>query len=255
MDDKLMNELLNQASQLAQKKCFLLIGGVVFVIVALIALLFELRKGKLLKKYHLIASRKNILGADAAMQMLKSLGFDNIKVRFKSSKESDKYDSKAKTVYLSEKVHNGASLASLYTAARQVNNVLLHANNPKLSRMLDMYYKIAFINWFVFCVAVMPNVIVGVTSIAIAWVLFAVILVCGIAAASIMTMKTVAEIKSSKNCVKLLMNEQFIYDDETEIVKRIIHEEKISDVIEMIFGIIINLIYPICVYVFLMVIL
>lgn len=244
-----MSDFLNLVSENKDLQIYLIFFALL-VLVILLMVFFSLKDRKLFKKYYQMASHKNILGADAAMQMLKSLGFDNIKVRFKTGENTDKYDSKAATVYLSEKVHNGSSVASLYMAAREVNNVLFHAHHPKMSWMVNMNDKIyAVVAVFSLSAVTMVNgmadIISDYPSSMIAWILFAVASAWCIAIAASLAVKKVMESKLSENSVKLLMDEKLIYDDEAKIAKKIIHEVKISNIVELIANAILYLLCPI----------
>ena len=78
-------------------------------------------------RYSRIRSQQGWSGAQAARRILDSAGISNVSIKETSGRLSDHYDPRNRTLYLSEKVFEGDSLASLGVAAHEAGHALQHA--------------------------------------------------------------------------------------------------------------------------------
>jgi len=78
-------------------------------------------------RYSRIRSQQGWSGAQAARQILDSAGISSVSIKETSGRLSDHYDPRNRTLYLSEKVFEGDSLASLGVAAHEAGHALQHA--------------------------------------------------------------------------------------------------------------------------------
>lgn len=81
------------------------------------------------QKYSQIPVRSGVSGAEAARQMLRAGGINDVTIERAQGFLSDHYDPKTKTVRLSPAVHDGRSLAALGVACHEVGHAYQHARN------------------------------------------------------------------------------------------------------------------------------
>jgi len=78
-------------------------------------------------RYSRVRSQQGWSGAQAARQILDSAGISSVSIKETSGRLSDHYDPRNRTLYLSEKVFEGDSLASLGVAAHEAGHAMQHA--------------------------------------------------------------------------------------------------------------------------------
>jgi len=78
-------------------------------------------------KYSKIRNSRNLTGAQAAEQILRSYGVSNVRVERVSGKLTDHFDPKAMAVRLSDKVHDSTSIAAVGIAAHEAGHAIQHA--------------------------------------------------------------------------------------------------------------------------------
>lgn len=78
------------------------------------------------KKYSKQYSSRRIIGADAALQILKANGIYDVGVCEISGTLTDHYDSKRKMVCLSSDVYYGSSVAAIGIASHEIGHVIQH---------------------------------------------------------------------------------------------------------------------------------
>jgi Zn-dependent membrane protease YugP len=77
-------------------------------------------------RYSRVFSAKRVTGAEAARELLKQNGVDNVSVGVVQGTLSDHYDPRKKTLNLSQDVYHGTSLAALAIAAHETGHALQH---------------------------------------------------------------------------------------------------------------------------------
>jgi Zn-dependent membrane protease YugP len=81
------------------------------------------------RKYAKVAPSSGLTGAQAAYQMLRREGLDNIAVERVQGFLSDHYDPRARVLRLSPDVHDGRSLSAVGVACHEAGHALQHAQN------------------------------------------------------------------------------------------------------------------------------
>lgn len=80
-------------------------------------------------KYSRVGSSKRMTGEQAARELLKGAGIDDVEVVSTRGMLSDHYNPKTKTLALSEGVYNKNSVAAIGIAAHEAGHAIQHAQN------------------------------------------------------------------------------------------------------------------------------
>ncbi|MFT5128032.1 MAG: Zn-dependent membrane protease YugP [Rhodothermales bacterium] len=80
------------------------------------------------KKYSRVASTKGYTGAQAAAEMLRSLGIADCKIERVGGFLSDHYDPRTRTLRLSPGVHDSPSLAAIGVACHEAGHAIQHSH-------------------------------------------------------------------------------------------------------------------------------
>lgn len=104
-------------------------GGGYFILFLLMIVAFFANMGvkNTFNKYHKIRNARNLTGAQAAEQILKSNGIYDVRVERVGGYLSDHYDPRAKVIRLSEPVYDNPSVASVSVACHEAGHALQHA--------------------------------------------------------------------------------------------------------------------------------
>lgn len=104
-------------------------GGSYFLLFLLMIVAFFANMGvkNTFNKYHKIRNARNLTGAQAAEQILKSNGIYDVRVERVGGYLSDHYDPRAKVIRLSEPVYDNPSVASVSVACHEAGHALQHA--------------------------------------------------------------------------------------------------------------------------------
>lgn len=78
-------------------------------------------------KYSKIASMRGITGAQAANEILRFYGINNVAIEHVSGKLTDHYDPKANLIRLSDKVYNSTSVAAIGVACHEAGHAAQYA--------------------------------------------------------------------------------------------------------------------------------
>ncbi len=73
-------------------------------------------------RFSKIANRRNITGAQAAFELLRSQGITNVRIEQTAGNLTDHYDPKANTIRLSEGVYNSTSIAAVGIACHEAGH-------------------------------------------------------------------------------------------------------------------------------------
>ena len=82
-------------------------------------------------KYSKLRSGRNITGAQAAAELLRSAGIDDVRIVVTKGMLSDHYNPVNKTLALSPSVHDSPSVAAVGIAAHEAGHAILHAESYK----------------------------------------------------------------------------------------------------------------------------
>lgn len=78
-------------------------------------------------KYSKIASMRGLTGAQAANEILRFYGINNVAIEHVSGKLTDHYDPKANVIRLSDKVYNSTSVAAIGVACHEAGHAAQYA--------------------------------------------------------------------------------------------------------------------------------
>ena len=102
----------------------LLLPGIAF----LFALFAQARVKSAFSRFASVATRSGLSGAEVAELLLRSRGITDVTVESTSGFLSDHYDPRARTLRLSEEVHDGRSVSAIGVAAHETGHALQHAD-------------------------------------------------------------------------------------------------------------------------------
>lgn len=105
----------------------------VFLLFALPGLLLSLYASALTRsrfnRYEKVAASSGLTGAQAAYQMLRREGLNDVAIERGRGFLSDHYDPRTRVLRLSPRVHDGRSLSSIGVACHEAGHALQHARN------------------------------------------------------------------------------------------------------------------------------
>lgn len=81
------------------------------------------------KKYSRVGSRRGATGAQAARELLRRNGLNNVRVEQVNGFLSDHYDPRSRTLRLSSSVYGSQSLSAIGVACHEAGHALQHAQN------------------------------------------------------------------------------------------------------------------------------
>ena len=114
-----------------------LLLGIIVLPGIILGIVVEARFKSACAKYNKVFAMQNITGHEMAEEVLKAYGIDNVKVvKLEKDKEyGDYYDSKHKTLALSEGVYNSSSITALGVAAHEVGHAIQDKEKYGLLRL------------------------------------------------------------------------------------------------------------------------
>ncbi len=80
-------------------------------------------------KYSKVMSSRGLTGANAALQVLRFYGINDVQIERVSGKLSDHYDPKARVIRLSDAVFSSTSVAAIGVACHEAGHAAQHAQN------------------------------------------------------------------------------------------------------------------------------
>ncbi len=105
---------------------------VVFVITMALSLIAQWWIKSAFAKYSRLPNTRNMTGAEAAAEMLRAEGINDVQIRrFEGGLLSDHFDPRTKTINLSPEVYELRSLASVGVACHEAGHALQHARGYK----------------------------------------------------------------------------------------------------------------------------
>ncbi len=123
---------------------FLDTGFIIFVIPALIFVMFAQNRVKsAYQKYVRMPSKSGFTGAQVARAILDKSGLSDVSIERSQGEMTDHYDPRKKVVRLSQKVHDGSSIASLGIAAHETGHAIQHANGYIALSLRNMVFPAA----------------------------------------------------------------------------------------------------------------
>lgn len=95
----------------------------------LLAMLAQMRVSSSFKKYSKDRTRRGITGAEAARQILRSAGINDVKIERAQGHLSDHFDPRANVIRLSESVHDKQTIAAIGVAAHEAGHAIQYATH------------------------------------------------------------------------------------------------------------------------------
>ncbi len=94
-------------------------------------------------KYKLVRNKSEISGSEAAQMILEQNGVEGVTIERIKGNLTDKYDSKSKTLYLSDTVYNVRSIGAVAVAAHECGHALQHEFGYEPLRFRAMLFPYA----------------------------------------------------------------------------------------------------------------
>ena len=96
------------------------------IIMAIVCMIASYRVSSVYKKYNKVRSMSGMTGAQAAMEILRRNGINDVAVMHVAGDLTDHYDPKSRTVNLSDATYGSNSVAAVAVAAHECGHVLQH---------------------------------------------------------------------------------------------------------------------------------
>ena len=109
-------------------------------------------------KYSKIGTMRGMTGAQAAEYILRQNGIYDVSINQISGHLSDNFNSRTKTISLSESVYNSTSIAAIGVAAHEAGHAVQHAVNYKPIRIREMVIPVTQIGSWLY----LPILLIGV---------------------------------------------------------------------------------------------
>lgn len=114
----------------------------------LLAFIVQIKMKITYSKYSRVMNMKGISGADAARNILDSMGLRHVRIQRVSGELTDHFDPRTNTLRLSEKNYSGHSVAAVGVAAHEAGHAIQHAEKYAPVKMrIAMLPAIKFSSW------------------------------------------------------------------------------------------------------------
>lgn len=174
-------------------------------------------------KYNIIKNRRGLTGAEVARRILNANGLHHITIEHISGNLTDHFDPKAGVIRLSDSVYNNTSVAAIGVAAHEAGHACQHATG-----YLPIKVRAAIIPITNFGSKLsMPIFIIGLLLGSLGYIdgmvadvlmMSGILLFSLVALFQLVTLPT--EFNASSRAIKILAQEQILYDDELVAAKR-----------------------------------
>ncbi len=99
---------------------------ILMIVMAVICMISSFRVKSVYKKYAKVLAGCGITGAQAALEILRRNGIDDVIVQYTGGDLTDNFDPRNRAVNLSESTYNSTSVAAISVAAHECGHVLQH---------------------------------------------------------------------------------------------------------------------------------
>ena len=96
------------------------------IVMAVICMISSFRVKSVYKKYAKVLAGCGLTGAQAALEILRRNGIDDVIVQYIGGDLTDNFDPRSRAVNLSEATYNSASVAAISVAAHECGHVMQH---------------------------------------------------------------------------------------------------------------------------------
>lgn len=191
-------------------------------------------------KWKNVASQKGKTASMVAREILDSNGLTNISIEHTSGQLTDFYDPKNEKIALSDEVYNGTSIAAIGIACHEVGHALQDAAGYGPAKIRQIIAPIITFGsralWPLVILGFMFNIfgsvdgIVGTIFIAAGLGFYGLSLLF-----SLITLPT--EFDASKRALKILSEEQYLYEDELKGAKQVLSSAALTYVADLVISI------------------
>ena len=99
---------------------------ILMIVMAVICMISSFRVKSVYKKYSKVLAGCGLTGAQAALEILRRNGIDDVVVQYIGGDLTDNFDPRNRTVNLSEATYNSTSVAAISVAAHECGHVMQH---------------------------------------------------------------------------------------------------------------------------------
>ena len=99
---------------------------ILMIVMAVVCMISSLRVKSVYKKYSKVLAGCGLTGAQAALEILRRGGVDDVIVQYCGGDLTDNFDPRNRTVNLSESTYNSQSVAAISVAAHECGHVMQH---------------------------------------------------------------------------------------------------------------------------------
>ena len=99
---------------------------ILMIVMAVICMISSFRVKSVYKKYSKVLAGCGLTGAQAALEILRRNGIDDVIVQYIGGDLTDNFDPRSRTVNLSEATYNSTSVAAISVAAHECGHVMQH---------------------------------------------------------------------------------------------------------------------------------
>jgi len=168
------------------------------------------------RRYSEVRARSGMSGAEAARELLRQRGVDNVKVEPVEGFLSDHYDPGARVLRLSPDVYHGRSLASLGVAAHEAGHALQHASGYAPLKFRSMVVKPAMLGSNLGMYVMMGGMFLQATSLV--WI--GIVMFSAFVLFTLITLPV--EFNASSRAVAALQQSGMIASDEARPTKAVL---------------------------------
>ena len=192
---------------------------ILVVIGAVICMIASARVKGTFNKYSQLRSMSGMNGAQVAQRVLQAAGIYDVQVRHVSGSLTDHYDTRTKTVNLSDPVYNATSVAALGVAAHECGHAIQHAKNYAPLSIRSALVPIAnfgsMLAWPVILIGLLFNTRSSGLIIDIGILLFS-------AAVLFQLVTLPVEFDASRRALVMLRTQGILADDELKYTRRVL---------------------------------
>lgn len=192
-------------------------GYLIFILPALILSIYAQFKVKsTFNKYSAVRSMKGITGRDAAYNLLRNNGINNVSIEAIRGSLTDHYDPASHILRLSETVYGNDSIAAIGVAAHEVGHAIQHQQGYK---PMEIRQKIVPVTNFA-STASFPILLIGMVFASADLIMIGILLFSAVVLFHIITLPV--EYNASNRAVLQLHQVGLISNEEVPMVKKVL---------------------------------
>ena len=182
----------------------------------LFAVFAQIRVSSVFKKYSKQYTTSGMTGAEAAMAVLNQAGINGIFIQRTSGSLTDHFDPKNNTIFLSDNVHDSATVAAIGVAAHEAGHAIQYAENYFPIKIRTAIIPVTKIGSYL----AVPIIILGFFLEMAGLVNFGILLFGSIVLFQLVTLPV--EFDASKRAILALTNSNRVHPDEIPGAKKVL---------------------------------